>query len=118
MRGHEKIIELRKRGVRPAHVFLNDFPCSTEWETFADHATVCVDGDDPDLLDLRFLVGTVAHVACLSQARADRFMGACRRAGCSIVAVTASDRQNGYWQTGYLDIWPGVRQAQKEDANG
>ena len=68
MHGHLPLIAMRKRGIKPGIVFLNDFPCETakDWhnpgEKFGeswgpDHATVCTVGDVIQLLDLRFLVG-------------------------------------------------------------
>ena len=68
MHGHLPLIAMRKRGIKPGIVFLNDYPCETskDWhnpgEEFGeswglDHATVCTVGDVIQLLDLRFLVG-------------------------------------------------------------
>ena len=58
MNGHEKIIAMRQAGKAPKIVFLNDYPCNTDWFENGDHATVFISQlDDPKTLDLRFLVG-------------------------------------------------------------
>lgn len=96
MRGHERIIDMRRAGMRPAIVFLNDYPCKTDWPEHGDHATVCVAGDQPEWLDLRFLVGMRVSVSASTEARGRRFMAACQKAGAATVGV-GSDSWSEVW---------------------
>lgn len=105
MRGHEKIIGMRLQKVAPEFVFLNDYPCDVDWFEHGDHATVDVSGEQPEWLDLRFLIGLRVSVSTLSEDRAKRFMVACQKAGAVAIGVGAADKKNGYWQTFFSEIW-------------
>jgi hypothetical protein len=70
MRGHEAIIRMRLKRKVPAIVFVNDYPCMTDWEKYADHATVCVSGDSVSALDLRFLTGLRVSISSPTEERA------------------------------------------------
>lgn len=105
MRGHEKIISMRKVGKRPSIVFLNDFPCQTDWFEFGEHATVDVSGEQPEWLDLRYLIGLRVSITSKSEKRAKRLMEACKRAGCVTVAAGCAELRNGRWTNVWSDVW-------------
>lgn len=105
MRGHEPILAMRRKGQRPAVVFLNDFPCNTDWTQFGDHATVCVAGDNPELADLRFLIRLDVSICSRDECRARGFMEAAKRAGAATVAASAPVFDGGYWREGWADVW-------------
>ena len=105
MRGHEAIIAMRQAGNRPAIVFMNDYPCKTDWLEMADHATVEVCGDQPEWLDLRFLIGMRVSISASSEARGKRFMEACKRAGATTVAAGAPLLANKRFNAAWGDVW-------------
>lgn len=112
MRGHEPILDMRRQGKRPAVVFLNDFPCDTDWAPFGDHATVCVAGDNPDLADLRFLIRLNVSICSRDEVRARGFMEAAKRAGADTVAAGAPVFDGRFWREGWAEVW------EKEAASG
>ena len=63
MRGHAAVIELRRQGLMPDIVDVNDFPCrfdppsADEIRIAGTNPFVVVDGDDPRLADLRWAIG-------------------------------------------------------------
>ena len=71
MRGHEKIIAMRKRGKRPTVVFIDcdpdnsPLPAWRDWnEVSPGLPSVQIDPDDvPHRLDLRFVIGMIAIVS-------------------------------------------------------
>jgi len=106
MRGHDAIIAMRKAGRKPAIVFLNDYPCDTDWTTFSEHATIEVSGEQPEWLDLRFLVGLRVSITGASEKRAKRFLEACKQAGAMTVgAGTCSHVSGGRFEPGWSEIW-------------
>ena len=105
MRGHEAIIAMRQTGKRPAIVFLNDYPCKTDWADHGDHATVEVFQDQPEWLDLRFLVGMRVSVSASSETRGKRFMEACKRAGAATVAAGAPLLADKRFNASWSDVW-------------
>ena len=112
MRGHEHLIDMRKAGQRPAIVFINDFPCQTDWADWGDHATVCVHGDSLSNMDLRFVVGMTVSVSSFDESRAKRIADACKQAGARIVAGAHAIRINEIQTTtGWADVW----QAEKKE---
>ena len=114
MRGHDAIIAMRQDGKKPGIVFLNDFPCDTDWPRFGDHATVDVSADQPEWLDLRFLVGLRVSISAATVERAKRLMEACKQAGAVMVAAgvveVIAGRHEGVWS----DVWT----KQTEAVNG
>ena len=43
MRGHHELIEMRRNRKAPRMVFLNDYPCETDWfENPGDAVTICI----------------------------------------------------------------------------
>ena len=105
MKGHHEIIEQRKRRMAPTFVFLNDFPCDTEWFTTGDHATVSCAGDSLASLDLSFLHGLSVSISSDSEKRAKALFEACKQAGAKVVA--ACQTTQGPWQTGWAEVWRG-----------
>lgn len=106
MRGHNNLIAMRNAGKRPAIVFINDFPCQTDWADWSDHATVCVHGDQLSSLDLRFVVGMTVSVSSFDEARAKRIAEICKQAGARTVAGAHAIRINDHQTTtGWADIW-------------
>lgn len=86
MRGHEGIINLRRQHLKPETVFINDWVTPTDWEQFGDYPNVCVAGDDPESLDLRFLVGLDVIIGGSTEDRAKAFFEAAVGAGAKLVA--------------------------------
>lgn len=108
MRGHEQIIAMRKAGKRPSIVFLNDHECmrgELDWRQYGEHATVEVHGDQPEWLDLRFLIGMRVSITASSVKRGQRFMDACKRAGAATVAAGYCERVNGRFEGVWSDVW-------------
>jgi hypothetical protein len=81
MKGHDQLIALRRKGLKPTYVWISDYP----W-AFLDGLTVNVHGDTPELLDLRFLVGTTALVEGPDQSRVDRIANACEAIAQRVIA--------------------------------
>ena len=109
MNGHAELLKLRMSGKKPAWVFLNDFPCQTDWFTTGDHVTISTGiSDAPETLDLRFLAGVKVSVVSLSENRAKRFFEACKRAGAkSVAAICAQPGVPAHKQTGWCEVWHG-----------
>lgn len=108
MRGHEAIIRMRLRRQVPAIVFINDYPCLTDWERHGDHATVCVDGDVLQALDLRFLVGLRVSISSGNEDRARRLFEMAKSAGAAFVAAGHTKPDIQPWeQDGWTEIWRG-----------
>ena len=108
MRGHNKIIEARIAGQKPPFIFINDYPCKTDWSEHGEHATVCTHGDAIASLDLRFLVGTKVSITAHSEARAKGLFECAKVAGAVLVgAGHATDTRDGW-----CEIW------HKESTNG
>ena len=106
MRGHEKIIEMRRAGKTPRHVFVNDYPCQTDWFETGEHATISVAGDDAALLDLRCLVNLTVHIIGSTEARAKSLAQRCKEFGAAIVAAShLRDDQQPHQQTGWFEVW-------------
>ena len=117
MRGQDQLIDMRKAGKRPAIVFINDFPCRTDWADWGDHATVCIDGDQLSSLDLRFVVGMTVSVSSFEEARAKRIADICKQAGARTVAGAHAIRVNEFQTTtGWVDIWQAERKQEIENA--
>jgi hypothetical protein len=104
MRGHEKIVEMRKNGMTPKIVFINDFPCeqSRDWHNPGqrygevwrpDHATVSTAGDALSSLDLRFLVGLTVSISSESEGRAKALFAKAKECGATTVAACHFEKQ-------------------------
>ena len=101
MKGHEELIRLRMQGFKPEFVFINDYPCKTDWAAYGDMATVCTAGKPLESLDLRFLVGIKVNVASLSKKRAQRLFQLCKENGAVLVAANEVNRSADGW----AEIW-------------
>jgi putative intracellular protease/amidase len=109
MRGHQKVIELRKKGYKPAIVFLNDYQ-TPAWAL--DGTTVDISGDLVEGLDLRFLVGLMVSTGATTETRAKAILEACKRAGASVVGVCHTpERIPDRKRTDYVEIWNGPHTA-------
>ena len=106
MRGHEKIIELRRGGVKPKFVFINDYPCKTDWFEHSDHATVCTHGDVIQLLDMRFLVGLRVSISSPSETRSKAIFEKVKLAKAAAVAANhVQEYRHQYDQDGWCEVW-------------
>ena len=106
MRGHSKIIEMRKDGQAPKFIFINDYPCKTDWFENCDHATVCVSGDALYNLDLRFVVGLRVSISASTEGRARVIMEMAKEAGAITVGAGVTAPGVPLWtQSGWSDIW-------------
>lgn len=108
MTGHNQIERMREKRMRPDFIFLNDYPCETNWTEFSDHATVSCHGDDTNLIDLRFVKGCRVSVSSMDEARAKALFEKCKEAGASTVASchVLKDKRS-FDQTGWMDIYHG-----------
>lgn len=106
MRGHEPIVQARLQGLVPAWVLVNDYPCPTDWTTWGDVPTVCVDQDPIDRLDLRFLVGVKVSVTSPDLARVQALFQKIRAAGASLVGA-GHIQADKHWfdQTGWAAVY-------------
>lgn len=102
MNGHEDIIRLRRERMAPSFVFINDYPCETDWLSQRAHCTICTHGDSIPALDLRFLVGLKVSISSTTEARAKALFEACKTAGAAVVA--ACHVTNGK-QDGWTQVW-------------
>lgn len=106
MRGHETLIQLRKAGRKPHWVFINDYPCKTNWFETGEHATICVYGDSLSSLDLRFLTGLAVSVSASTEKRAKALFNACKQANAKVVAACHVMEDKKYsQQTGWVEVY-------------
>jgi hypothetical protein len=87
MHGHTDIIANRMQGRAPRFVFVNDYPCKTDWFERGEQATVCTHGDSVNSLDLRFLVGLRVSVSATTESRAMALFERVKAAGAAAVAA-------------------------------
>lgn len=74
MKGHEQVIALRRRGVRPACLWVSDYDCLT----VGDGLTVSVEQQDtPERIDWRFVVGLTVLLDGFDGDRLMRIAKAC-----------------------------------------
>lgn len=106
MRGHEHIIALRKSGRKPEWVFINDWPCSTDWAEFGDFATVCTHRDAIARLDLRFVVGLKVNISADTEQRAKELFEAAKSFGAHLVAAChVQPGVHPHLQQGWVSVW-------------
>ena len=116
MRGQDPIIAMRKRGTRPAIVFINDYPDRTanDWqnpggrrgETWpSDHATVCTHGDVIQLLDMRFVKGLRVSITGTSEVRTKALFAHCKAAGASTVAASHAIEDGHFVRSGWTEVF-------------
>ena len=87
MRGHHALIQMRQAGRHPKWVFVNDYPCQTDWHTWGEHATICTAGDSLASLDLRSVVGLNVSVSGTDKRRVERIADIAMGAGAAVVAA-------------------------------
>ena len=106
MRGHEKLIDMRRARKTPRFVFVNDYPCQTDWFETGDHVTLCTAGDSITLLDLRCLIGLTVSVSSPIEARAKALAERCKASGAATVAAchVQVDR-SPFDQAGWSEVW-------------
>jgi hypothetical protein len=91
MKGQDAIIQLRLQGKSPEWVFVNDFPCKTNWVEHDDYATVCVYGDPLKTLDMRFLIGLNVIGLTESEKRSKELFDALQRVSTKSLTVSNID---------------------------
>ena len=87
MRGHAPLIAERMQGRAPNYVFLNDYPCKTNWWDFSEQVTLCTHGDPLSSLDLRCLVGLSVSISSPDLARAQALFALAIDAGARVVVA-------------------------------
>lgn len=119
MKGHEGVIAMRKSGVRPAIVFINDYACETDWFEHGDHATVQILPDEAvEMLDFRFAIGLTVSITGSTVKRAKAIARACRDAGAVTVgAGCPMTDERGFTVPGWAHIWHKVIE-EKEAVHG
>jgi len=75
MNGHDAIINLRRGGFKPAYVWLQD-----ALRAPTDCAVTLSPTDNPETLDLRFLVGTTVMAESANRERLGAMLRACMEA--------------------------------------
>lgn len=109
MRGHEALIQMRIAGRRPAIVFVNDYPCKTDWFDWGDYATICTAGDTISSIDFRCLKGLTANISATTAARAKALFEKAKAAGATTVAAchvqpnTAIRDQSGWTEIYHME---------------
>ena len=100
MRGHDKIIALRKQRRIPEIVFLNDFPCELPKEWF----DVCVHNDSITNLDLRFLIGLNVSITGTDEKRVKALYQKAVDNKPKLVVASVVDPTKPSWkQTGWME---------------
>lgn len=103
MRGHDQLIQIRAKGLKPAGlVFVDDYPVSDKWTNWLAEktmVTVCTHGDEIASLDMRFLVGLAVQVSGSNLKRVKGLAGVCKRAGASVVFAVCGDKA-AVWKKG------------------
>lgn len=106
MRGHERIIELRKQGIKPKIIFINDWPCDVNWFDSDDQATVSTFKDSITSLDLRFLTGCMVSISATDESRAKALFKRAIEAGARSVAACHVKQNKKTWeQDGWTEVF-------------
>lgn len=106
MNGHNALIALRQQRMAPKIVFINDYPCETDWHVLGDAVTICTHGDVIQLLDLRFLVGLTVSISSPSEIRAKALFAAAKAAGARTVGACHIQGEKRLWeQSGWSQVW-------------
>ena len=106
MRGHENLIRMRVEGLRPKIVFVNDYPCKTDWFDHKEHATVCTENDPLSSLDLRFLVGLRVSISATTESRAKALFERVKAAGAAVVAAVHVQHEKHHTaQSGWCEVF-------------
>ena len=83
MNGHEAIIQMRRDRMKPAFVWLQDAQHAP-----TDYAVTLSPTDNPEALDLRFLVGTTVFAESADRKRLGAMLKACVDAKAKRVVTT------------------------------
>jgi hypothetical protein len=116
MYGHEPLIAMRKRGIVPKMVFLNDFHCQTakDWhnpgEKYgevwpADHVTISTATEAISSLDLRFLIGLNVCIASESEKRCKALYSKAKWFGAKTVAACVVHPDNHARSAGWSEVF-------------
>lgn len=106
MRGHTEILRARMAKMAPSFVFVNDYPCKTDWFEGNDHATVCTHGDALANADFRFLVGLKVSISAPTEERAKALFERVKAAGAAVVAAChVNPDKHPHLQNGWAEIF-------------
>jgi len=104
MKGHTKLIELRKINVTPSMAFIYDSKYEPNWFDEEQSPEISI-GDENELrrLDMRFLVGMSIFAYANTKERAVALFEALLKANCTMITVTWTGeiRQKHYWSRMY-----------------
>jgi hypothetical protein len=106
MKGHQALIQLRKTGLTPKIVFINDYHCKTDWIEYRDHATLCTAGDSLSSLDLRCINGLAVSISASTESRAKALFAKAKWFGAKTVAACHVQEGVKLWdQSGWTEIY-------------
>lgn len=92
MTGHEAIIAMRKQGVKPRFVWVDDVGADTHWNWFNADPTVEIKADERlEMLDLRWAVGLDIRASINGTDRAKEVFYAFQRVSPKRVICTACE---------------------------
>jgi len=104
MKGHQHLIDLRKRNINPTLAYIYDEPYLPNWveEEHSPEITI-YDEKAVDRLDLRFLTGMYVFAYPKTKERAVALFEALLKARCDFIAVTwiGEVREKHYWSRMY-----------------
>ena len=104
MKGHQHLIDLRKRNINPTLAYIYDEPYLPNWveEEHSPEITI-FDEKAVDRLDLRFLTGMYVFAYPKTKERAVALFEALLKARCDFIAVTwiGEVREKHYWSRMY-----------------
>ena len=109
MRGMDRLIAMRMRGVKPAAVWLDDLDVQDGYGAAkGDNMHIAVEPmDRPESLDLRPLVGLEVHIhADRGESRARALFSGARGAGAKLVAGVHLQRVSPMkWSATWAEVW-------------
>ena len=106
MQGQRNLIAMRKAGYAPKTVFVNDYPCQTDWFEKDLAATISTAGDQIELLDFRFLVGLTVSISSPTKQRAKALYEAVQKSGAARVgACQTTQHANPLLSDGWVAIF-------------
>lgn len=90
MRGHQQILELRRKGYAPEFIRVDDW----DHESTDDLHTISLQRKDlPEAIDWRFTVGRLVLVGGNDPKRVQRLYGACSKYAKRVIATTFAIRE-------------------------
>ena len=110
MRGHTGIIKMRKNGLAPTLINIDDFGFDSpmaNWEEHDHVPTVCVHKDLVEILDLRFLINMRVNITSSSEIRVKQLFTVCKKAGARWVAGSHTYVVGERVITGWMELWHG-----------